>query len=223
MSINITLIIVIITSITSVIAFANRKLMDDLIFYPPAISQRQQYYRFFSHTLIHADIPHLLFNMLALLSFGDILEKLFSMECLFGRLGKTIFLILYIVGGILAILPTYQKNKENYYYSGLGASGAVSAVLFGSLVIAPKLSIGFMFLPGISIPGFVFGPVYLAISAYLDKRGDSRINHSAHFWGAAFGFLFTLVLCLTASHLDVYENFVTQVTSTPDLSPIICK
>src|ERR1700761_7631414 len=127
---SITLAIVIITCIISIMAFSNRKIMDDLIFYPPAISEHRQYYRFLSHALIHADIPHLAFNMLALYSFGSSLEYIFSMDCLFGNLGKIIYIILYVVGGIAAILPTYHKNKDNYYYCSLGASGAVSAVLF---------------------------------------------------------------------------------------------
>jgi len=219
---SITLAIVIITCIISIMAFSNQKIMNDLIFYPPAISEHRQYYRFITNALIHADIPHLAFNMIALYSFGSSLEFIFSMECLFGPLGKVIYIILYVVGAIAAILPTYQKNKDNYYYRSLGASGAVSAVLFAGLVIVPQLPIRFMFIP-IDIPGFIFGPIYLGISAYLDKRGNSNINHSAHFWGAAFGFLFTLVLCITASHLSVLENFIEQIKSTPHISPIICK
>jgi membrane associated rhomboid family serine protease len=94
---------------------------------------------------------------------------------------------------LISILPTYFKNRENYAYRSLGASGAVSAVVFAGLMIAPYVEVGFFIIPPI-IPGFVFGPLYLLISAMLDRRGGDNINHSAHIWGAVYGLAFiTLV------------------------------
>ncbi|MFL9482724.1 rhomboid family intramembrane serine protease [Chitinophagaceae bacterium LWZ2-11] len=222
---SITLIIVIITCAISIPAFSNQKMIDDLIFYPPAVSKRNQYYRFVSHALIHADIPHLAFNMIALYSFGGLIEKVFSLDCIFGSRGKVIYILLYLFGAIAAILPTYFKNRDNYAYRSLGASGAVSAIVFAGLVIYPQLPVQIMFIP-IDIPGFVFGPAFLIISAVLDKRQGGRVNHSAHFWGAAFGFLFILLLCYKTSNLNVIENFKNQLNSyswkRASLAPLDC-
>src|SRR5204863_964117 len=127
MEISITLIIIIATSIISFIAFSNHKLLDQFIFYPPAV-RRGQVYRFFSCGLIHADWGHLIFNMLALYLFGQKLEGYFTQ--VFGEKGKIFYLVLYITALAVSVLPTYFKNRNNYNYRSLGASGAVSAVVF---------------------------------------------------------------------------------------------
>ena len=191
MELSITLIIVIITALVSLGAFNNQKMMDDLIFYPPAVSQRNQWYRFFSCGLIHADWGHLIFNMLALYLFGRTVEVQFAE--IFQDKGKPLYLLMYIVALAVSILPTYFKNKNNSNYRSLGASGAVSAVIFAGLLIAPYTEVFIFFIP-IPIPGFVFAPLYLIISAILDKKGAGNINHSAHIWGALFGLAFVIVL-----------------------------
>ena len=191
MELSITLIVVIITALVSLGAFNNQKMMDDLIFYPPAVSQRNQWYRFFSCGLIHADWGHLIFNMLALYLFGRTVEVQFAE--IFQDKGKPLYLLMYIVALAVSILPTYFKNKNNSNYRSLGASGAVSAVIFAGLLIAPYTEVFIFFIP-IPIPGFVFAPLYLIISAVLDKKGAGNINHSAHIWGALFGLAFVIVL-----------------------------
>ena len=183
MELSITVIIVIVTSLISFTAFSNQKIIDDLIFYPPAVTHRNQWYRFFTCGLIHADFGHLIFNMLSLYLFGRFVEDKF-ME-IFGDRGKWLYLAMYISSLLVSILPTYFKHKEDYAYRSLGASGAVSAVVFAGLMIAPYVEVGFFIIPPI-IPGFIFGPVYLLISALLDKRGGDNINHSAHIWGAIY-------------------------------------
>jgi membrane associated rhomboid family serine protease len=191
MELSITLVIVIITVIVSIGAFNNQKIMNDLIFYPPAISRRNQWYRFFSCGLIHADWGHLIFNMLALYLFGRQVEVEFAE--IFGAKGKIFYLLMYVVALAVSILPTYNRNKDNYHYRSLGASGAVSAVIFAGLLIAPYTEVYIFFIP-IPIPGFIFAPLYLLISAILDRRGGDNINHSAHIWGALFGLAFVIVV-----------------------------
>ena len=190
MQIDITIILIIITTIVSISGFNNQKIVDDLIFYPPAVTQRNQWYRFFSCGFIHADVGHLIFNMLSLYLFGRFVEAKFIE--IFDQNGKWLYLILYITSLLVCLLPTYFKNRNNYYYRSLGASGAVSAIVFAGLMIAPYVEVGFFFIPPI-IPGFIFGPLYLLVSALLDKRGGSNINHSAHIWGAIYGVIFIIL------------------------------
>lgn len=187
MELSITLIIVIITVLVSIGAFNNQKIMDDLIFHPPAVSQRNQWYRFFSAGLIHADVTHLAFNMISLYLFGRFVEQAFL--GLFAEKGKILFLAMYVLALPVSLLPTYFKNRHNYHYYGLGASGAVSAVVFAGLLLAPTIRVGFFLLPPI-IPGYIFAPLYLIISVILERKGGDNINHSAHIWGAVFGLLF---------------------------------
>jgi membrane associated rhomboid family serine protease len=222
MELSITLIIVIITSIVSIGAFNNHKTMDDLIFYGPAISQRKQWYRLLTHGLIHADPAHLIFNMIALYSFGTGLERAFSSSCLFGNLGKVMFLVLYVAALAAASIPDLIKHKDSYHFRSLGASGAVSAVIFASIVILPTIGVGIIFLP-IHIPGYIFAVLYLIISAYLDKRGRGNINHGAHLWGAVFGLLFTITFIYAMGQLDIIENFKQQLRADRPFIPDYCR
>jgi membrane associated rhomboid family serine protease len=207
MELNITIIIIIVTALVSIGGFSNQKIIEDLIFYPPAVSQRNQWYRFFSCGLIHADVGHLIFNMLSLYLFGDFVEKNF--EIIFGDNGKWFYLFMYISSLLVCLLPTYFKNRDNYQYRSLGASGAVSAVVFAGLMVAPYVEVGFFILPPI-IPGFIFGPLYLLISVWLDRRGGGNINHSAHFWGAIYGVLFIIIAGRAAGY-DAIQGFLNGV------------
>jgi membrane associated rhomboid family serine protease len=221
MEFSITLLLVIANLAVSIPAFNNSKLTNELIFYPPAITNQKQYYRFITHGFLHADLPHLAFNMVALYSFGVAVEKIYSLECLFGSMGKLYYLLLYMTALVIATLPTYLKNKENYHYRSLGASGAVSAVVFAGITLLPQIPINFMFVP-IDIPGYIFGIAYLGISAYLDRKGGGNVNHSAHFWGAAFGVAFTIILCMALAQLNVFENFIKQIQSFGRILPFEC-
>ena len=203
MQLDITIIIIIITVLVSIGGFSNQKMIDDLIFYPPAVSQRNQWYRFFTCGLIHADAGHLIFNMLSLYLFGREVEKIFVE--IFTTNGKWLYLLMYVTSLFVCLLPTYFRNRNNYHYRSLGASGAVSAVVFAGLMLLPGMEVGFFFIPPI-IPGFIFGPLYLLISAWLDRKGGGNINHSAHFWGALYGVLFIIVAGRIAG-FDAIENF----------------
>jgi membrane associated rhomboid family serine protease len=190
MNFSITTIILIITVLISIGGFSNRKIIDELIFYPPAITKQNQWYRFFTCGFIHADYIHLIFNMIALYFFGDMVEGEFTR--LFGSTGKWIYLAMYISALLVSLLPTYFKNKNNYHYRSLGASGAVSAVLFAGMLLQPTATVSFYFIP---MRSYVFAPLYLLFTAFMDRRGGDNINHSAHLWGSLYGLVFTIIGC----------------------------
>ena len=202
-----TLIIIAITSVVSFVAFTNHNLLDQFIFYPPAV-RRGQFYRFFSCGLIHADWGHLIFNMIALYMFGELVEAKFVE--VFDRYGKLVYLAMYVIALAASVIPTYINNRDNYHYRSLGASGAVSAVIFSGIMFSPLMGIGLFFIP-VFIPGFLFGLLYLLISGWLDKRGGGSINHSAHIFGALFGVGFTIIACLVFSDYPLLQNFVEEI------------
>ena len=129
MELSITLIIIIVTVLVSIGGFSSHKVMDDLIFYPPAVSQQKQWWRFFTCGLIHADVGHLALNMYALYIFGRSVEKAFI--GIFGQYGNFVYLLMYISALVVCLLPTYGKHRNDHNYRSLGASGAVSAVALG--------------------------------------------------------------------------------------------
>ena len=190
-------------------AFSNQELLNKLIFYPPAISREKQWYRFFSNGLIHADIGHLAFNMISLYMFGGLVEDAFLQ--IFGDSGKLLYLVMYISALAVCLIPTYMSHKDDHYYRSLGASGAVSAVVFAGVFLFPEQKIGLFFIPPI-IPGFIFGPLYLVLTAYLAKRGGGGINHSAHLWGALYGIAFLILMCVALrTDFNPIDNFVQSV------------
>lgn len=205
---TITIIIVIATCVISFLAFSNQKLIDDLIFYPPAITQQNQWYRFITCGFIHADITHLLFNMYSFYLFSRVVEDAFNQ--IFGSKGTVLYTILYFTALVVCLLPTYFNNKNNYYYKSLGASGAVSAVIFAFIFLEPTAKIGLLFIP-IPAPAFIFGILYLGITYYLARRGNSGINHSAHFWGAVYGIVFIIVASYLLSNFDPISNFLLNI------------
>ena len=207
---SVTLIIIIITCIVSIPAFNTPKIINDLIFYPPAIEGQKQWYRFFTCGLIHADVMHLAFNMYALYSFGRNVESDFT-----GKFddvqGKFLYGLMYVTAIGFSLLPTYSKHKNDRYYRSLGASGAVSAVIFAGILLNPMDPIGLIFIPGRGIPGFIFGGIYLIASHFLAKKGAGNINHSAHLWGALFGMLFIFFACLAFTNYKPLQEFINQI------------
>ena len=186
-----TIFIIIITAIISIWAFNNREVFDKLSFNAYEIKHKKEGWRFFSYALIHADWTHLIINMFVLYSFGDVVETLLNYY--FGIKYLIYFLLLYIGGIIFSILFDFRKNKDNVYYNAVGASGAVSAIVFSSIILYPAGSIYLFFIP-IPIPSAIFGILYLVYSAYMSKRAKDNIGHNAHFWGAIFGVIFTIIL-----------------------------
>ena len=208
MELSITLIIIIATTLVSISGFSSQKIIDDLIFYPPAVTQQRQWWRFFTCGLIHADFGHLLLNMYALYIFGVEVERAFV--SIFGKYGNLVYLLMYVSALIVCLLPTYRKHKNNYYYRSLGASGAVSAVVFCFILLFPLRKLGLVFFP-VMIPGFIFGTLYLIVSTILERRSSDRINHSAHIWGAIYGIVFLIVAANFFSTYPVLQSFVEDV------------
>jgi membrane associated rhomboid family serine protease len=185
---DITLTIIIITCVITLTGFKNGKVVDELIFWPPAISKKHQYYRFITCGLIHADYMHLIFNMLTLYFFGTVMEAYYQ-----GQLGlqKWYYLALYIGALIVSNIPTYLKHRSDYNYRSLGASGAVSAVLFAFILLRPWQKILVLVFP---VPAIIYGGLFLFYSAYMSRKGGDNVNHDAHFYGALFGVLFTIAV-----------------------------
>jgi membrane associated rhomboid family serine protease len=205
----ITIIIIIITSIVSLAALNSSKVLNQLIFYTPAVTYHKQWYRFFSSGFIHADYMHLIFNMYAFYLFGNSVE--FAFGQLFGAKGAILYLLMYVSSLFFALLPTYMKHKDDPSYSSLGASGAVSAVIFANILLNPIQGIGLVFIPGVYIPGFLFGFIYLVVSHFLDRRGGGNINHSAHIWGALYGMAFLISFTYALSSYPVIPEFIQRV------------
>ncbi len=187
-----TLYIIIITVAISLLAFSQPRLMSALIFDPIAIKHKKEYYRFVTCGLLHADFFHLFVNMFVLYSFGQAVEYYYGK--IFGQHSELVYLTLYITSIFAANISTYYKQQHNPLYRSLGASGAVSAVVFTSILFAPFNKI---YLYGIiGLPGIVLGGLYLGYSYYMSKREETadNINHDAHWQGAVYGILFTIVL-----------------------------
>lgn len=187
----VTIAIIAITVLVSVIAFGNRELFRRLAFNAYDIKHFKNSYRFLSYALIHADWIHLLINMMVLYSFGRVVEVYYAYY--FGAKAIFYYLLLYVGGVALSTLPSYGKHKDNYSYTAVGASGAVSAVVFASIIFDPLNKI-YLFLIPIGIPAIIFGILYLVYSWYMGKKNIDNIGHDAHFWGAVFGFVFTIAL-----------------------------
>jgi membrane associated rhomboid family serine protease len=129
-----------------------------------------------------------------------------------GEKGKFVYFAMYLLALLTSLLPTYAKNKDNYHYRSLGASGAVSAVVFASILFNPMAGLGLFFIP-IYIAGFIFGILYLFISQMMERRGQDNINHSAHIFGALFGVGFTILACKVFSDYPVLQGFIDQIKS----------
>lgn len=198
---NHTITLILITVVISMVALSNQKVMDRLIFWTPAM-QRGQYDRFITHGFVHADGPHLLFNMITLFFFGNIIESFYRQ--FFYDMG---FVLFYLGGLVFAILPSYFKHRNDARWASLGASGAVSAVLFAYILFKPWDLIFVFFIP---VPAIIFAILYVGYSIWSGKRGNSNINHSAHLWGAAYGVVMTIIL-----EPAVLPHFLNQLTKLP--------
>lgn len=201
-----TYLILAITIYTSYQAFEDYSLKDKMIFRPASMARTGEWYRFFSHGLIHKDGRHLLFNSLALFFFGTSLEP--QLAFIFGKtLAPFVYLTLYVSGLAMASLYSYYKHQDDSWYAALGASGAVCSVVFACILVNPMTGIGLLFISditGLYIPGIVFGPLYLWYCVYKSKQDNDNIAHDAHYWGSVWGFVFLAVLqpSLLSAFLD---------------------
>ena len=183
--------IIVSTVIISLIAFNRRDWFDKLRFNAYAIKHDKQGWRFVSYAFLHADWIHLLINMFVLYSFGEVVWAYF--QYLFAGKAILYFILLYLGGIIFSVLIDFGMHKNNPYYTAVGASGAVSAVVFSSIILMPTAKLYLFFIP-VPIPAVIFGILYLIYSAYQGRKGRDNVGHNAHFWGAIFGVVFTIIL-----------------------------
>lgn len=201
----ITWLIIGITAVISYLAFQNYALMEKLQFNAAQVVHQKQYYRLISHAFIHVNWTHLIINMLVLYFFGRNVEAYFSYY--FGTQANFYFVLLYVGGILVSNTWSLIKHKDNYYYNAVGASGAVSAILFTSIFFAPwEMLYLFAIVP---IPGIVFGVGYLLYSYQMSKRKTDNVAHDAHFLGAVFGFVFPVILRpeLFGRFIEMLPNF----------------
>ena len=177
-------ILFIITIVLSLIAFYNEKIYGEFMLHPYSIARGQRVWTIITSGFIHRDWMHLFFNMFSFYFFAFQLE---------GILGHWQFGLLYMASLILSDLPTISKHKEDYWYHSLGASGAISAVVFSFILFNPKASL-FIFPIPIPIWAIVYGVIYLVYCAYASKQSNDSINHDAHFFGALSGIMITILL-----------------------------
>lgn len=185
---NLSLAIIIITSLVSITTISsNPDKIDELSMWPYMVKEKKQYYRFITSGLVHGDYMHLIFNMLTLYFFGAYVESEFL--GLFHN--KLYFLAFYILALVLSDVPSYIKHRNDYGYRSIGASGAVSAVVFAAILFQPWASIYVFF---VKLPAFIYGILYLGYTIYMSRSGrGSGIDHDAHLWGAVFGIIFPLI------------------------------
>ena len=190
--------IFIFTIVTSIYAFNDNGLFGKFMLHPYSVSRRHKVYTLITSGLIHADWMHLIFNMMTFFFFA------FNLEKMIGSLG---FGILYFVSLILSDIPSVLKHKNDMWYNSLGASGAISAVLFSFILFMPFSSMVIFPIP-IPIWAIVFGPLYLIYCVYASRQSRDNINHDAHFFGAISGLVLTVLLVP-----GVIPHFLSQVMS----------
>ncbi len=188
-----TIIIIVITSLISIICFTNRNLFEKLQFNPYRVYHHKEYYRLISHILVHADWMHLIVNMFVLYQFGQAFEYFLLKHIDILHFPPAAYYItMYISAAIISSLTTLKKYHNILYYNAVGASGAVSTVLFACIFFDPWMKLGvFLVIP---MPGIIFGVLYLWYSQYMSKRSRDNINHDAHFLGALYGLSFPILL-----------------------------
>ncbi len=197
-----TIYLMLITGAFSILGFSRARIIARFDFNPSRIVHKREVYRLLSSGFLHADWLHLALNMFVLFNFGPLVESHYT--DIAGEKGPYLFLIMYCTAIVASILPTLNKHKNNSYYHGLGASGAVSAVLFSSVLFRPMDKLCFIF--GLCLPGILMGAGYLLYSYYAARKSQDHINHDAHFWGALYGILFSLAI-----HPAIGLNFLNQI------------
>lgn len=203
------LLLIILTCATSYYAFNNRAIFEKFKHYPYREYRDKSYARWLTAGFLHGSWMHLLINMFVLYMFGDYVERLLIE--LYGMImGPIVYILLYLTVIVLANVPTYLKNKENSSFASIGASGAVSGIVFIYILLNPWQKI---YLYGIiGIHGIVAGILYLIYSSWASRKQRDHIDHDAHFYGAVFGVVIMLIL-----EPRLIQVFIKQISDVPFL------
>lgn len=193
-----------ITVAISLLAWQKPAWLDAMMMSPYRINKKQEYWRFLTSGFIHADFTHLFFNLFSFYFFGNQLEYIFSI--IFPGVGGFVFIAFYLLAILVADLPTYFKQRNNPYFNSLGASGAVSAVIFAGIMFFPTEKIYLFGVVG--IPGFIYAGLFTWYSIAMDRRGQDYVNHSAHLYGGLFGVLF-----ISLTRPSTWIDFIQQIMS----------
>lgn len=191
-----TLLIILITCLVSFAAFSNQTMMEKYKFSPYKVNRNGEHIRWISHGFLHADINHLLFNMIALFCFGNRAESIF--------MPNIVFIAFYLLAIIVSSIPDYIQHKNNPYYSSVGASGAINSVLFSAILLSPWMMINLI------IPAILFGILYLMFSLKMSKQNTDNIGHMAHFSGAIFGIIAAIIY-----KPSIFPLFIQQLINPP--------
>jgi membrane associated rhomboid family serine protease len=186
----------------SLLAWQKPAWLDAMMMSPYRIDRKKEYWRFITSGFIHADFAHLFFNLFSFYFFGTQLEYIFGI--IFPGFGGEVFILFYLLAILVADLPTYFKQRNNPYFNSVGASGAVSAVIFAGIMFFPTEKIylfGF-----VGIPGFIYAGLFTWYSIAMDRRGRDYVNHSAHLYGGLFGVLF-----ITLTRPSTWVEFFSQI------------
>ena len=191
MELSVTLLIIIFTALISYQGFSKYEVINRLKHYPAREFESKEYYRLLTSGFVHADWTHLLVNMFVLYSFGNYIESFIVNE--FGNTqGRIIYLLLYLLNIIIANIPTTIKNSHNPGFSSIGASGAVSGIIFIFILLQPWSILYLFFI--IPVPAIIAGVAYLIYSSWAARQEHGRLDHLAHFGGAIAGMLMISLL-----------------------------
>ena len=200
----ITLVIIVITATVSILCFSRQDAFNKLKFSAYQVWHRRQWHQMLSYGLVHGGWGHLLFNMITLYCFGRIVEQYFSAA--FGAsTGPVLYAVLYVSAIAVSTVGDLIKFRDDPSYSAVGASGAVSAILFAAILFEPKMGI-YIYLIPVPVPAYIFAPIYLVYCIVMARKNVDNIGHSAHFWGAVYGLLFPLLL-----RPDIFTHFLNQL------------
>ena len=199
----ITVIIILITVVISWKCFSDAVLFESLSLRPSIIIKQKKVYRMVTHAFVHNDWQHLLFNMFTLFFMGKPVEQI--VKATFEQNYALLYLLIYFGGAIFASLYSVIKQRNNTSYCAVGASGAVSAIVFSFILFEPLQKLYLFALP-IGIPSFVFGILFLIASLYLMKKNNDAISHDAHISGAIWGFVLPIII-----QPELFPHFINQI------------
>jgi membrane associated rhomboid family serine protease len=176
--------ILLFTVVTSIYAFNDHTLYGKFMLHPYSVYRKNKLYTLITSGMIHSDWMHLIFNMMTFFFFAFALEA---------QIGSLRFGLIYFASLILSDIPTIFKHKDDFWYNSLGASGAISGVLFSFILFYPLTPLYLFFIP-IGIPAVLFGGLYLLYCVYASRQSRDNINHDAHFFGALTGIIITIII-----------------------------